>query len=352
MSTAAALAHRRVEDPPADIPPPRLSLVVPAYNEASRLARGMPTLLDVIPRQETEVIVVDDGSTDSTAEVARRHLDHLPRRSLLRLPKNSGKGAAVRAGVVEASGEVIAYMDADMATDPNDLVQLVGALGSSPVAVGSRSARGSVVEDKSHVRTLMTRTFSLLVSSAVGLPMRDTQCGFKAFHGSVAKLLFHGAKVDSFAFDVEVLSRAARLGLHMEEVPVRWRQVAGSKVRVVRHSLEMLVDVGRTKWRRACESPIHGVALTDSDPWEGARLLRSYVRPVDTVLSWEGGALALFPCVPPTVAAHLVRRLERTVPSHKLSHVAVALEILERSDVRFDPAGVLEPTGSRSHGTR
>ncbi|HUE06864.1 MAG TPA: dolichyl-phosphate beta-glucosyltransferase [Acidimicrobiales bacterium] len=318
--------------------PPRLSLVVPAFNEATRLARGIPQLLDVIPRDETEVIVVDDGSTDGTAEIARRHLAEMPRHVLRRLPRNSGKGAAVRAGVVEARGEVIAYMDADMATDPADLIQLVGALRASPVAVGSREAQGSVVDDKSNLRTLMSRTFRLFVASAVRLPTRDTQCGFKAFHGSVAKLLFHGTRVDRFAFDVEVLTRAARLGLDMEEVPVRWTDVAGSKVSVVRDSLGMLVDVGRTRWRRACEAPIYGVALTDQDPLEGARLLRSCVRAVDTVVSWEGGALALFPCVPPTAAAQLVRRMDHRVASHRLQHVALNLETLERSEFRFDKA--------------
>jgi hypothetical protein len=338
MSGVLTFDDRRAEEPLPGTAPPRLSLVVPAYNEATRLAQSIPKLLDVIPRNDTEIIVVDDGSTDGTAEVADRHLADFPRRVLLRLPKNSGKGAAVRAGVVEASGEIIAYMDADMATDPGDLIHLVGALRASPVAVGSRAAQGSVVQDKSHLRSLMTRTFGLLVASAVDLPMRDTQCGFKAFHGSVAKLLFHGARVDSFAFDVEVLARAARLGLHMEEVPVRWTDVAGSKVRVVRHSLGMLIDVGRTKWQRVCESPIHGVALTGPSPWVGAQMLRSCVRPVDTVLSWEGGALALFPCVPPTVAAHLVRRIERQVPSHRLQHVVLTFEALERSDFRFNKA--------------
>lgn len=335
MSAVALHASTVTEAPPGP-PPPRLSLVLPAYNEATRLADGIPKLLDVIPRDETEVIVVDDGSTDGTAEVARRQLAELPRRVLLRLPKNSGKGAAVRAGVVEASGEVIAYLDADMATDPQDLIHLVGALRVSPVAVGSRAAQGSVVQDKGHLRTLMTRTFALLVASAVDLPMRDTQCGFKAFHGSVAKLLFHGTRVDSFAFDVEVLSRAARLGLHMQEVPVRWKGVAGSKVRVVRHSFEMLIDVGRTRWGHTCESPIHGVALTDTDPWDGALLLRSCVRPVDTVLFWDGGAVALFPCVPPTTVAHLVRQMGRQLSPHQLQHVVMTIETLERSDFRFD----------------
>ena len=180
----------------------------------------------------------------------------------------------------------------------------------------------------------MTRTFGLVVASAVDLPMRDTQCGFKAFHGSVAKLLFHGAQVDSFAFDIEVLTRAARLGLRTEEIPVRWTEVAGSKVHVVKDSLEMLIDVGRTRWRRKTRAPIHGVALTDTDPWEGAGLLRSNVRAVDTVLSWEDGALALFPCVPPTVATHLVRQIKDRVPSHRLQHVELTFETLARSDLR------------------
>jgi glycosyltransferase involved in cell wall biosynthesis len=313
---------------------PRLSLVVPAFNEARRLAEGMPRLLDVIPRDETEVIVVDDGSTDETAEVARRHLASLPRRVVIRLPKNSGKGAAVRAGVVEARGEIIAYLDADMATDPGDLTRLIEALRVSPLAIGSRALDESVVQNKSQLRDLMTRTFGLVVASAVDLPMRDTQCGFKAFHGSVAKLLFHGAQVDSFAFDIEVLTRAARLGLRTEEIPVRWTEVAGSKVHVVKDSLEMLIDVGRTRWRRKTKAPIHGVALTDADPWEGAGLLRSNVRAVDTVLSWEDGALALFPCVPPTVATRLVRQIKDRVPSHRLQHVELTFETLARSDLR------------------
>jgi dolichyl-phosphate beta-glucosyltransferase len=311
---------------------PRLSLVIPAYNEAARLTRSIPRLLHVIDRNETEVIVVDDGSTDGTAEVASAHLAGLPRSSVIRLPHNSGKGAAVRSGVVEACGEIIAYMDADMATEPSDLILLLDALRDSPLAIGSRALEASVVEDKSGLRKLMTRTFGLVVASAVDLPMRDTQCGFKAFHGSVAKLLFHGAQVDSFAFDIEVLTRASRLGLETAEVPVRWSQVAGSKVRVFRDSMKMVLDVSRTRGRRVGDTPIHGVAMTDTSPWEGAGLLRSCVRPVDTVLSWDGGAVALFPCVPPTVAAHMVREIRAKVPSHRLEHVELTLETLGAAD--------------------
>jgi glycosyltransferase involved in cell wall biosynthesis len=320
-------------------PAPRLSLVVPAYNEAERLSRSIPRLLEVIPFDETEVIIVDDGSTDSTSEVALLHLAGLPRSSVIRLPHNCGKGAAVRAGVVEARGEIIAYMDADMATEPGDLALLIDALRDSPVAIGSRTLESSVVQDKSGLRNFMTRTFGLVVSSAVDLPMRDTQCGFKAFHGSVAKLLFHGAQVDSFAFDIEVLARASRLGLETAEVPVRWTDMAGSKVRVVRDSVKMVFDVGRTRRRRVGNTPIHGVVMTDTNPGEGGDLLRSCVRPVDTVLSWDDGVIALFPCVPPTVAANRVREIQAAVPTHRLQHVELTLDTLERAG--FGPARAL-----------
>jgi dolichyl-phosphate beta-glucosyltransferase len=319
-------------------PAPRLSLVVPAYNEAERLRESIPRLLEVMNRDETEVIIVDDGSTDGTAEVASQHLAGLPRSSVITLPHNSGKGAAVRAGVVKARGEIIAYMDADMATEPRDLALLIDALRDNPLAIGSRALESSVVEEKSGLRRIMTRTFGVVVSSAVDLPLRDTQCGFKAFHGSVAKLLFHGAQVDSFAFDIEVLDRASRLGLETAEVPVRWQQMAGSKVRVVRDSMQMLFDVGRTRRRRlgTTHAPIHGVVMTDTSPSEGADLLRSCVRPVDTVLSWDDGVVALFPCVPPTVAAHRVREIQAQVPSHRLQHVELTLKTLERAG--FEPA--------------
>ncbi|MHB1584982.1 MAG: dolichyl-phosphate beta-glucosyltransferase [Acidimicrobiales bacterium] len=317
--------------------PTRLSLVIPAYNEVNRLASGLPRLIDAIP-SDTEVIVVDDGSSDGTLDLARRHLAGLPRRILVRLPHNRGKGAAVRAGVVQARGDVIAYLDADMATDPRDLVRLVEALGSSPIAVGSRSLRSSVVEKKSRHRTLMTRSFGLLVASTLDLPMRDTQCGFKAFHGSVAKLLFHGATVDRFAFDVELLNRATRLGLRVEEVPVRWTDVSGSKVRVVQDSLKMLLDVGRTRRGLATALPIQGIAVSDADPRETARRLRSAVRPVDPVLWWEGGAVALFPCVAPTVADRIRRRVQGRLADYRLHHAELPFDALGRS--RFDPESI------------
>ena len=317
--------------------PTRLSLVIPAFNEEERLADGLPKLVELVPPHETEVILVDDGSSDATLEVARRYLGCLPNHVLIRLPRNRGKGAAVRAGIAQARGEVIGYLDADMATDPRDLARLVAALRSSPIAVGSRALQASVIEKRSRHRALMNRSFSLLVSSALDLPMQDTQCGFKAFHGSVAKLLFHGATVDRFGFDVEVLNRAARLGLQVQEVPVRWSDVAGSKVRKLADSLNMLLDVGRTRWDRAAALPIQGLAVIDADPRACARILRLSVRQVDTVLSWEQGALVLFPCMAPTTAAATQHRIEAQLAGKRVQRAELTIGALEGGC--FDLAG-------------
>jgi hypothetical protein len=343
-------------------PSTKLSLIVPAYNEAARLGAGLPRLLDAVPLEETQIIVVDDGSTDGTAEVAKWHLAGLPRSVVLRLPKNSGKGAAVRAGVVKADGELIGYLDADMATDPRDLVRLVERLEVNEVAVGSRTSPDSVIDSWSAHRRLMTRTFSLLVTNALHLPMRDTQCGFKLFHGSVAKLLFHGCRVDGFAFDLDILNRASRLGLEMAEVPVHWSEIPGSKVRVVHDSLAMLVDVGRTICVHRDEAPIHGVVTFSSDPWETAELLRSNVRATDPVLAWDGGCAALFPCTPPTVSARLARELRAGLPSCRLQQVELRFDALcshpgaTRRPARFLAAsthrGTRTPTPARAGDSR
>ena len=168
----------------------RLSLVIPAYNEADRLSTGLSRLLDGLPPDDTEILVIDDGSTDQTAKVAAEQLAHWPQYSVTSLARNSGKGAAVRAGVVRARGDVIAFVDADMETDPRDLGELVRTLKNNDVAVGSRTHESSTVNDRSSHRAMMTRTFGLVVAQIMHLPMGDTQCGFKAFKGSIAKLLF------------------------------------------------------------------------------------------------------------------------------------------------------------------
>jgi glycosyltransferase involved in cell wall biosynthesis len=312
-----------------------LSLVIPAYNEADRIGVGLKQLMEEVSPDDTEIIVVDDGSTDDTAEEARTHLDSWPRHDVVSLSRNRGKGAAVRAGVVRARGEVIAYVDADMATDPRDLTSLLAALDGNHIAIGSRAHTGSVVHREVH-RRVMNRTFGMLVASMTQLPYMDTQCGFKAFKGSVAKLLFHGNRVDRFAFDVEVLDLAARLGLRREEVPVHWIDVAGSHVRPVHDGVQMLGDVARFRLMRRFQPPVQGVFIPNVPIESAGRLIRPSIRCVDLIVEWHGGTAVLFPCLPPTVSHRIARRLRSDFEAWDPTELSVEFSAL------FAPVSTLD----------
>jgi glycosyltransferase involved in cell wall biosynthesis len=226
--------------------------VVPAYNEARRLETSLLPLIEFVRDAEAELILVDDGSDDATSSVAAAHLAGVPQAKLVRLALNSGKGAAVRAGVARARGRAIVFMDADLATDLNDVPTLVEALDHADVAIGSRVVPGATVEGASGARVRMGRTFNRLTRMVTGLTLRDTQCGFKAFRAPAAQLLFHLAVVDGFAFDVEILALARRIGYRVAEVPVHWHAVEGSRVDVLRDPARMMRDVVLThaRWRR------------------------------------------------------------------------------------------------------
>ncbi len=285
-----------------------LSLVIPAYNEADRLGAGLQKLMEGISSEETEIIVVDDGSTDGTAHVAREQLASWPQHEVICLACNSGKGAAVRAGVARARGEIIAYIDADMATDPRDLDSLTRALHGNHLAVGSRAHQESVVNRDLH-RRAMNWTFGTVVSRLTQLPYMDTQCGFKAFKGSIAKLLFHCSRVERFAFDVEVLDMAARLGLRMEEAPVHWTDVPGSHIRPVSDSFYMLRDVARNRMTWKIRRPIRGVFIPGVSIDVANMSVKPFIRRVDLMMEWERGTAILLPCVPPMALEHASNRL-------------------------------------------
>jgi hypothetical protein len=227
-----------------------LSLVIPAFNEANRLDESMGRLSQVvdtgtIDAASTEFVVVDDGSTDGTVERAASLLSRYPHVRVIGLPENRGKGAAVRAGVASATGRHIVFADADMAIEPDQTPQFLAALSTSDLAIASRQASGSSVDRPSLGRSAMNRGFNLLVRSLTRVPLADTQCGYKAFRAPVAKLLFHCSVTQRFAFDVEILSLAHRLGFSISEVPVRWRRVEGSRVRPLTDVTSMARDVVR-----------------------------------------------------------------------------------------------------------
>ena len=216
---------------------PQLSIVVPAYDEATRLPQTLAALLARFPDATTEIVVVDDGSTDDTARIARDALAGHPGTQVVALPENRGKGAAVRAGVATTTGDVVLYMDADLATDLTVLDGFLARLADADVVVGSRAVPGSTVIHTTRLRAALGRTFNRMVRLLTRLDVHDSQCGFKAFRGDVARLVFALGQVDGFAFDPEVLLIADRLGYRIVEVPVTWTAVEGSSVRPVRDSL-------------------------------------------------------------------------------------------------------------------
>jgi dolichyl-phosphate beta-glucosyltransferase len=286
-----------------------LSLVIPAFNEGSRLASGLQRLMGSISPDDTEIIVVDDGSTDDTADVARRQLKEWAQSCVVSLAHNRGKGAAVKTGVIRARGAVIAYVDADMASDPKDLSYLLRAIEHSHVAVGSRAHEASLVTERGIHREVMNRIFGMSVAAMTHLPYMDTQCGFKAFRGPIAKLLVHGAQVDQFAFDVEMLDLAARFGLRIEEVPVRWTDVAGSHVRPIHDGLQMLGDVARIRLTRRRPPPVQGVMISEIPIEAAGALIQPRIRKVDLMIKWGDGTAVFFPCLPPTESRRASRRL-------------------------------------------
>lgn len=224
-----------------------LSVVIPAYNEAFRLPVALDALRHHVDATATEVIVVDDGSSDGTAQVARRSADWAKHLIVIEHEINRGKGAAVRTGVGVARGEVIAFIDADNATDLRALRPMMAALGDNVSAVfGSRHAPGSSVSGAPAIRGLMGRLFNHVVQLAAGTSIRDTQCGAKVFDGPTARLVFAGAGVDGFAFDVEILRRLLALQLGVIEYPVTWHYVHGTKIKLTT-PLRMLRDIAKVR---------------------------------------------------------------------------------------------------------
>lgn len=225
-----------------------ISVVIPAFNEELRLP---PTLIQCIDHLEQEglsyeIIVVDDGSRDGTAEMVRRFQRIRPQIMLIRLPRNRGKGHAVRTGALNSHGDLVLIADADGSTPFPELSRLQRPIeeGRADVAFGSRALadQGVVVAAKWY-RRIIGRVFNALVTTLALPGVKDTQCGFKLFTKRAARELFSRQSLDGYAFDVEVLYLARRLGLSFVEVPVNWRAIAGSKVNLLTDPIKMFVQI-------------------------------------------------------------------------------------------------------------
>ena len=241
---------------------PALTVILPCYNEAERLPGTLQALLAHLSAApgEVQVLVVDDGSTDGTVAVAEAVAAVDGRVKVLSYRPNRGKGFAVRTGMLAAQGELVVFTDADGSYQPGDLDRIVAALGQVPVAIGTRAgdASGPVA------RRVASRVFNLAIRGALGLPFGDTQSGLKGFRRAAAQQIFGQARVDGFAFDVEVLWLARQLRLEVAEVRVQAMEREGSKVQMVADALEMLGEVWTV--RRARTSYAHGKSTSAGVP--------------------------------------------------------------------------------------
>lgn len=231
-----------------------ISIVIPAYNEGRRLGASLEAVLGYLGSSRFsphEVVVVDDGSTDDTAEVVRRWRAAHSEVRLLSNPGNRGKGYSVRHGMLEASGDWILFSDADLSAPIEELDKLFEAASRERVSVafGSRALdRSLIAVHQSRFRENAGRVFNLLVRLVAGLPYWDTQCGFKLFERRAAREIFRRQRLERFGFDVEALYIARKLGFKAAEVPVRWSHSEGTKVRMLRDSLNMFLDLARVRW--------------------------------------------------------------------------------------------------------
>jgi dolichyl-phosphate beta-glucosyltransferase len=228
---------------------PSFSVVIPCFNEAARIGETLRLTLDYLAATapESELIVVNDGSTDATAAIARERLkDAKVETRLLENFPNRGKGAAVRSGLLAARKPIGLFFDADLSTPLGETPKLIEPIanGEIDIALGSRALdRGLIGIHQPWRREQAGRAFNLLVRIATGLPFWDTQCGFKAFRLDVCRPILEAARLDGFAFDVELLYLAQHAGLRIREIPVRWNHAEGSKVQFFKDSLRMLREV-------------------------------------------------------------------------------------------------------------
>lgn len=244
-----------------------LSLVIPAHNEADRVESGFARLSPVLTTLgdlRVEVVIVDDGSTDDTSRAAAAAYGSMENVQIRRTEENRGKGSAVRVGLGLASGAKVVVCDADMAISPTHLPAMLAALDRAPIAIGTRS-RGRAIRYRSPLRTVAGAMFNRVARRTIGSDVRDTQCGFKGFRLGAGRLIANCGLIPGFAYDVEVLFLATRLGLAIEQVPVTWDDVEGSSVRVGRDSWRMLRDI-RALRRRPYEClAVRAAAEVDLD---------------------------------------------------------------------------------------
>jgi dolichyl-phosphate beta-glucosyltransferase len=228
------------------------SIVIPAYNESTRIADTLAKAL-VYCRQRgwnVEFLVVNDGSTDGTAQMVRRLSESFPELRLLENPGNRGKGFSVRNGMLHAMGDVLLFSDADFSSPIEEAGKLFAAIASgADIAIGSRWMNTDLQVRKQPLhRQLFGRAFNLALRLVLGLHFKDTQCGFKAFSRHAADAVFPLQNIDRWGFDPELLYLARKFDLKVVEIPVKWAHRDGTRINPLRDGLHMLLELFRIRW--------------------------------------------------------------------------------------------------------
>jgi len=241
---------------------PDISIVIPAFNESERLGGPLAKILEYVAvgNVNAEIIIVDDGSDDDTAEVAERNFARFSgvANQVIRYDRNRGKGFAVKTGLIAAKADIALFTDADLSTPISEMSKLVDPIraGDFDVTFGSRALDRSLIGTHQPWRREQGgRVMNLIIRTLSGLPFADTQCGFKAFNMQKFGPLLEMMQIDRFGFDVEFLFVAAHNGLRLAEIPVRWNDVEGSKVSVVRDTRRMISEL--TQIRRNAKGGIY-----------------------------------------------------------------------------------------------
>jgi dolichyl-phosphate beta-glucosyltransferase len=228
------------------------SIVIPAYNESARIEATLQRVLSYVSERgwDAEVIVVNDGSRDDTAQKVQRFTAQHPRLRLLENPGNRGKGYSVRNGMLNARGAVLLFSDADLSSPIEEAEKLFAAIkAGNDVAIGSRWLQSDMQTERQPLyRQFFGRAFNLVLRVTLGLRFKDTQCGFKAFTRHAARAIFPLQLIERWGFDPELLYLAKRFGFRVAEVPVAWAHSEGTRIRPLRDGPRMVADLLTIRW--------------------------------------------------------------------------------------------------------